>query len=137
MTTAWNALPGWLRSVLAVLAGLVAIIGLSMAADEVAYALGLFPRPPKITYATVPYVVATVYRGVIGVAGAWLAARLAPGRAIGHAIAIGIIGVILSTMGLTASLGYDLGPVWYPAALLVITMPCALAGGYLARRGRT
>ena len=123
------------RSVLAVLGGLIAIVALSMAADEVAYALGLFPRG-KITYEPGPYVIATAYRGAIGVAGSWLAGRLAPSRPMRHALIVGGIGLLLSAAGLVAALNMDLGPVWYPAALLVITVPCAWLGGVLNGGGR-
>lgn len=102
------------RSALAILAGLVAIVALSMAADEVA----------------------TAYRGLIGVFGCWLAARLAPHHPMRHALIVGGIGLVLSTAGLLAALNANLGPVWYPAALLVITMPCAWLGGRLYRGGR-
>jgi len=47
----------------------------------------------------------------------------------------GALGVLLSAAGLAAALTTDLGPVWYPAALLLITMPCALLGGWIHSRG--
>jgi hypothetical protein len=121
------------RSALAVLAGLVAIVALSMLADEIAYSLGVFPRPPKITYDTGPYLIATAYRAVIGVAGCWLAARLAPHHPMRHALIVGGIGLIMSAAGVAAALSMDLGPVWYPIALLVVTLPCAWLGGALYR----
>lgn len=123
------------RSALAVLGGLVAIVALSMLADEVAYALGVFERG-KVTYETEPYVIATAYRAVIGVAGCWLAARLAPSHPMRHALIVGGIGVVMTTAGVAAAFSMDLGPVWYPIALLVVTMPCAWLGGVLnGRRG--
>ena len=121
------------RSALAVLGGLVAIVALSMAADEVTYALGVFPRPPRITYDTGPYLIATAYRGAIGVAGCWLAARLAPHHPMRHALIVGGIGLIMSAAGVVAAFTMDLGPVWYPIALLLITPPCAWLGGALYR----
>lgn len=123
------------RSVVAVVAGLAANVVLAMAADQVAYAAGLFPRPPEVTYETVPYVVATAYRAAFGVAGAWLTARLAPQAAMGHALALGGVGLALTSLGLVAALTMDLGPVWYPLALLVVTLPCAWLGGRLATAG--
>ena len=113
------------------LAGLVAIVAASMLADEAAYALGVFPRPPKIIYDTGPYLIATAYRAVIGVAGCWLAARLAPHHPMRHALIVGAIGLVMSAAGVAAAFTMDLGPVWYPIALLVITMPCAWLGGVL------
>ena len=124
------------RSALAVLGGLAAIVAASMLADEVAYAAGLFPRPPKITYDTGPYLIATAYRAVIGVAGCWLAARLAPSHPMRHALIVGGIGVVMSAAGVFAAFSMDLGPVWYPIALLVITPPSAWLGGRLAGAGK-
>jgi hypothetical protein len=124
------------RSVAAVVAGLAANVVLAMAADQVAYAAGLFPRPPEVTYETVPYVIATAYRAAFGIAGAWLTARLAPQAAMGHALTLGGIGLALSSLGLIATLTMDMGPVWYPLALLVITLPCAWLGGRLATGGK-
>jgi hypothetical protein len=121
------------RSVLAVVAGLAAIVVASMAADEVAYALGLFPRPPKVTYETGSYLIATAYRAAIGVGGGWLAARLAPSRPMRHALIVGAIGVLLTGAGVAAAFTMELGPVWYPIALLIVTLPCAWLGGRLAR----
>ncbi len=65
------------RSALAVVGGLVAIFAASMAMDELMWTLGVFPRPPAITYETAPYLIATVYRAAIGVLGCWIAGRLA------------------------------------------------------------
>jgi len=137
MTTTESAKPvrRWGRSVLAVIAGLAANVALAMAADQIAYAAGLFPKPPAVTYETVPYVIATAYRAVFGVAGAWLTARLAPSHPMRHALILGGIGILLSTAGTVAAFNMDLGPVWYPLALVVVTLPCAWLGARLAQGG--
>jgi hypothetical protein len=119
--------------VLAVVAGLAANVVLAILADELMYALSVFPRPPAISYETGPYIIATVYRAAFGVAGGWLTARLAPSRPMRHALILGGVGLVLCTAGLVASLTMALGPVWYPLALLVVTLPCAWLGGRLHR----
>lgn len=138
MTTSDEVRPRWpwLRSVGAVLAGFAAIVALSVAGDEVAYAAGLFPRPPKITYETGPYVIATIYRAAFGVAGCWLAARLAPAHRMRHALAVGVVGLLISAAGIVVALNADLGPVWYAVAVFAINLPCAWLGGRLAERKR-
>jgi len=125
----------WGRSALAVIAGLAANVVLAMAADQVAYGTGLFPRPPAVTYETVPYVIATAYRAAFGVAGAWLTARLAPSQPMRHAMILGGIGILLSTAGAVAAFNMDLGPVWYPLALVAVTLPCSWLGARLAQGG--
>ena len=116
------------------LAGLAANVVLAMVADQLMYALGVFPRPPAVSYASGPYIIATAYRAVFGVAGSWLAARLAPSHPMRHALILGGIGLALSTAGLAAALSMDLGPAWYPAALLLVTPACAWLGGILGTR---
>jgi len=124
------------RSVLAVVGGLVAIFAASMAMDELMYALRVFPRPPAITYETVPYLIATAYRAAIGVGGCWIAARFAPSRPMRHALILGGIGVLLSLAGTVAALTMEMGPIWYPIALVVVPPPAAWLGGRLAEGRR-
>ena len=47
---------------------------------------------------------ATSYRIVISVAGAWLTARLAPARPMKHALILGGVGTVLGLVGLAADL---------------------------------
>jgi len=72
---------------------------------------------------------ATSYRIVISVAGAWLTARLAPGKPMKHAMILGYVGVVLGLVGLLASWNKGLGPRWYPVALVVLAIPQCWAGG--------
>jgi len=122
------------RSAVAVLAGLAANVVLAMFADQLMYALGLFPRPPAVSHATGPYILATAYRAGFGVAGSWLAARLAPSHPMRHALILGGIGLVLCTAGLVAALSMDLGPVWYPLALLIVTPASTWLGGILGAK---
>jgi hypothetical protein len=46
-----------------------------------------------------------------------------------HALILGAIGAVLSTVGLFAMWG--VGPLWYPIALVIVALPCAWAGGKL------
>jgi len=76
---------------------------------------------------------ATVYRTVYGVAASYLAAWLAPGRPMLHAMNLGILGLLVSVAGAAASWnkGPAFGPHWYPLALIVLVLPTAWAGGKL------
>jgi len=47
--------------------------------------------------------VATVYRLVYGVVSGYITARLAPDRSLTHAIALGVVGLVLSTAGAVAT----------------------------------
>ena len=51
-----------------------------------------------------------------------------------HALTLGLIGTVLSTIGVIATSGMDLGPRWYPIALAASALPLAWIGGALYRR---
>jgi hypothetical protein len=80
-----------LRSVGAMLAGLVAIFVLSIGTDMALHASGIFP-PFGQPMADALFLLATAYRIVYGVAGSYVTARLAPDRPMRHALALGIVG---------------------------------------------
>jgi surface polysaccharide O-acyltransferase-like enzyme len=121
-----------LRSIGAVLAGLLAIIILSSATDMALHATGIFP-PFGQPMADGLFLLATAYRIVYGVAGSYLAARLAPNRPMQHALALGVVGLAISIAGAAATwnAGPTFGPKWYPLAVIAIALPCAWAGGKL------
>ncbi len=62
-----------------------------------------------------------------------MAARLAPDRSMGHALALGLAGLVLSIAGVAVTYGKgpEFGPLWYSIAIVVIALPCAWAGGWL------
>jgi hypothetical protein len=123
------------RSVGAVLAGLVAIFVLSIATDIVLHAAGVFP-PLGQPFSDRLCLLATSYRVVYAVIGSYLTARLAPNRPVRHALVLGLIGVVLSTLGavVTWNRGPAFGPHWYPVTLILISLPCAWLGGRMVRQ---
>jgi len=119
-----------LRSIGAVLAGFLVIVVLSIATDVVLHAMGVFPPLEEpMSDAHLPLLLATAYRIVYGVVGSYITARLAPDRPMQHALLLGAIGLVLSTVG--AVVMWDAGPAWYSLAIIAIAMPCAWAGGKL------
>lgn len=123
---------GALRRIGSVLAGLLAIIMVTTATDIVLHATGVFP-PWGQPMSDALFLLATAYRIVYGVAGCYLAARLAPDRPMRHALALGAVGVAMSLAGAVATwnAGPAFGPKWYPLTLVATAMPCAWAGGRL------
>jgi len=121
-----------LRRIGAVLAGFLAIFILSIATDVALHATGVFP-PWGQPMSDALFLLATAYRIVFGVAGCYIAARLAPDRPMQHALALGVVGFAVSILGAVATWdrGPAFGPHWYPVAIIAITMPCAWAGGRL------
>jgi hypothetical protein len=127
----------WRRSVGSVLAGLIAIVVLSVGTDTLLHATGVYPRWFQPMSAPL-WVLATAYRVVYGIAGGYVTARLAPDRPMHHALALGVIGVVLSTVGAVVNWnkGAAYGPHWYPIALIAISLPSCWVGGmmWLTRR---
>jgi len=119
-----------LRSIGAVVAGLLFIFIVTTVIDVVLHTIGVFPPWGK-PMSDALFGLATAYRIIISVAGCWIAARLAPDRPMGHALALGAVGVVLSAIGTAATWnkGPEFGPHWYPLLLIVISMPCAWLGG--------
>lgn len=122
------------RSAAAVLGGLVAVFVLSLGTDQVLHTLQVFPPWGQPMYETGLLLLALAYRIVYGVVGGYIAARLAPRNPMRHALALGVVGLGLSTAG---AIGMrDLGPSWYPIALVLTALPCAWLGGALHRAQR-
>ena len=121
-----------LRSIGAVLAGVLTIIILSIGTDIALHVSGIYP-PWGEPIADALFLLATAYRSVYAVAGSYIAARLAPDRPMQHALVPGVVGLALGIVGAVAAWngGPELGPKWYPLALIAIAMPCAWVGGRL------
>jgi hypothetical protein len=121
-----------LKSIGAVLAGFVAVFVLSLGTDVVLHATGVFP-PWDQRMSDALFLLATAYRTIYCSAGSYIAARLAPKSPMGHALALGILGLVVSTAGavVTWNKGSAFGPHWYPVALVVTAIPCAWLGGRL------
>jgi Na+/citrate or Na+/malate symporter len=124
-----------LRSVGAVLAGIIVGVVLTLATDLVLHATHVFP-PLGQPSSSGPLLLATIYRTIYGVAASYITARLAPDRPMGHALAGGLVGLIVSTIGAVATWnrGPAFGPHWYPVALIVLALPTAWVGGWLRVR---
>jgi hypothetical protein len=125
------------RGTIAVLAGLAANVVLGLGTDQVLHATGVYP-PWGQPMSEPLFGLATAYRIVYAVLGGYLTARVAPDRPMRHAIALGVVGVIVSTVGLVATwnAGPAFGPKWYPIALVLVSIPCAWLGAKLYLRGR-
>jgi len=126
-----------LRRIGAVLAGLLAIFVLSLGTDALLHVAGIFP-PLGQSMSDQLFLLATAYRIVYAVAGCYITARLAPDRPMGHAVALGLVGVVLSTIGAVVTWNHQptLGPHWYPLALIAQSLPCAWLGGWLFLKSR-
>jgi len=121
------------RSVRAVLAGFLAVLVLSLGTDQVLHVLKVFP-PWGQRMADPLFLLATAYRIVYTVAGGYITARLAPHTPTRHALILGFVGLFFGAVGvLVAITKPELGPLWYPVAIVLAAVPGSWLGGALYR----
>lgn len=118
------------KSIWAVVAGVLFIIAVTTLVDVVLHAVGVYP-PMNQRLSDNLAVLATAYRIVISIGGAWLTARLAPGKPMKHALILGVVGTVLGLVGVVATWNAGLGPRWYPILLAVLAIPQCWLGGKL------
>ena len=121
-----------MKSVLAVLAGLVVTIVLSTCVDLFVVYAGLLPEK-SADNTDMHWAIIAAYRALIVVLGCWVAARLAPSRPMMHALIAGGIGMALAVAGVIYSWdkGPEFGPHWFSITVALTALPCAWIGGRL------
>lgn len=126
-----------LRSLGAILLGLVVVVVLSTATDQVMHAVGVFPPSGEPMQDPALFALALAYRCAFTVLGGYATARFAPRAGLSHAVILGVIGTCLAIAGAVATLGRpEFGPAWYPIALVITGIPGAWLGGILHTRPR-
>jgi hypothetical protein len=123
----------------AVFAGVATVVALSTLTDAVLHASGIYP-PSGQPMADGLFLLAVGYRTAFGIAGSFVAARIAPDHPMAHALILGVIGGVVGLGGTIATWnrGPEFGPHWYPIAVTALAIPNAWLGGRLAvaARGR-
>ena len=112
-------------SIGAVLAGFLAIVILSVGTDTILEQAGVLPE--GALFDTGLLLLALMYRSLYSVIGAYITARLAPNHPMRHALALGMLGIVVSALGTLAA--RDLGPAWYGLVLVLVSLPLAWLGG--------
>jgi hypothetical protein len=121
------------RSAGALLLGFITVVVLSLGTDEILHVLKVYPPWGQSMYDAGLCLLALSYRIVYTIAGNYIAARYAPYAPMGHALALGVVGFIVSGAGAIATIPMHLSPDWYPIAIVVTALPCAWLGGVLYR----
>lgn len=127
-----------LKSIGAVIAGLVVIFVLSLVTDAILGAVGVLQAgaPLPMRGAELLITVILLYRLIYSVIGCYVAARLAPNQPMQHALALGVLGLLISTGGAIMTAQQSMGPAWYAWGLVVFALPCAWLGGRLFVKGQ-
>jgi hypothetical protein len=118
-----------LKSILAVFAGFLTVVILSVATDAILEGAGIFPPPDQGLFITWMLVLAFGYRTLYNIVGGYITAAIAPSNPVRHAIILGCIGTVAGAVGVVV--GWDLSDHWYPIALAVEAIPTCWLGGKL------
>lgn len=119
------------RSILALLAGFVANIVLSLATDVGLQAVGILPVLGQETMNNFQSALAAAYRTLYCVLSSYIVARLAPCRPMAHALIGAGAGMVIATVGAIVTWNKGLGPHWYVIVLIVLALPTGWLGGKL------
>ena len=119
-----------LRSVGAVLAGFIFIGVTHTGIDAILENIGVLPKG-NLHVGTGLILIVIGYRAVLSLIGCYITARLAPNSPMKHALALGIVGVLLSAVGAIVTANMNLGPSWYAWTLVALSLPIAWLGGKL------
>jgi hypothetical protein len=122
-----------LRSTTAVLLGFIAAVVLSLGTDQVLHVLKVYPPWGQSMYDQGLCLLALAYRIVYTIVGGYITARYAPHAPMGHALALGVVGLVVGGAGAIVTIPMHLSPAWYPIALALTALPCAWLGGVLSR----
>jgi hypothetical protein len=126
-------MPERMKSVLAVAAGFVAIVVLSLGADMVLRAL--LPHrfsPDGAAKDAAVLIIALFYSAAFAVLGCYLAACLSPQNPKRHAMILGCIGLLLSIVATIVN--WKTAPIWYHIIALLLILPAAWVGGEMRER---
>jgi hypothetical protein len=115
-----------LKSIGAVIAGLVFIGVTHSAIDAILESTGVLPKG-NLYVSTSLILFVIFYRAVFSLLGCYLTAKLAPQNPMRHALILGGIGTLLSATGAIVTADMNLGPAWYAWSLVVIPLPCGVA----------
>src|SRR5678815_1191954 len=103
-----------LKSIGAVLAGLIFIVISHTAVDKILEGLGIFPHPDQGLHVTWMLLLALAYRTVLSIVGCYITGVLAPSRPMLHALILGFIGLVVGTIAAITVMPMGLSPAWYP-----------------------
>lgn len=112
------------RSILALFAGFVVNVVLSLLTDFALQFAGVLHMPMNDRQSAL----AAGYRTIYSVIGSYVVARLAPYRPMQHALFGAAMGVVIAAAGAAATWNKNLGPHWYPVVLILTALPTGWTG---------
>jgi hypothetical protein len=123
------------RIAIAAFIGLIVTAALSIATDMLMIALGIFPKDGDVMTSQGLLVLASAYRAVFSILGAFVAAAIAGAHFMSAVRVLGGVATVLAVFGIFAMWRKWNGPTaWYPISLAVLAIPYCLIGGKLYGR---
>jgi hypothetical protein len=119
-----------IKSLGALLAGMIVGIVLSLGTDKVLVNMGVIPSDNLWVPATTIWFV-LAYRTLYNMLSCYIIARLAPSSPMRLALIAGVIGTLASVAGAIVTKDMNVGPAWYAWTLALLTLPSAWLGGWL------
>jgi hypothetical protein len=120
-----------LKSIGAVIGGLIFIMITHTATDAVLESAGILPKG-HLHVGTGLILFVVLYRLLWSMLGCYITAKIAPSAPMKHALILGVIGTVFSIAGAVVTMNMDLAPVWYGWMLAITALPAAWVGGKLA-----
>jgi hypothetical protein len=113
------------RSVWAIVAGFLVVVALSIGTDVILHITRVYTGPRLNDSQSA---LATAYRTLFAIIGGYITARLAPKKPMKHALVGAAIGTVIATAGAAVTWNMDVGPRWYPIALILTAFPTGWIG---------
>lgn len=123
-----------LKSVGAVIAGLLTVAILSVLTDAILEGIGFFPPATEGLYDNNLLLIALLYRTVYAFMGGFVTAKLAPEKPMKLVLILLLIGTIMGILGVIA--GWNLSERWYPISLVITSAAALYIGGRLGSKGK-
>ena len=124
-----------IKSVIAVLTGLITVIILANGTDIFLETAGIFPSvKDQLENGFNTYwmlMLAITYRTAYMIIGGYITALLSPGKPMRHVLILGIIGTILGIAGAIAAWG--IAPSWFLISIVLLGLPAVWVGGRIMR----
>ncbi len=120
-----------LKSIVAVVAGFLAVAVPSVITDEILHAMDIMPRLTVLP--TNDALLALAYRSVFTILGGFVTAKLAPRNAMKHVWILACIGLLGGLGGVAAATSQGFGPAWYAWAIAIEAIPLVWLGGKMAK----
>lgn len=114
------------RSILSIVLGLGISTLLPIVTNQLVRTLDAFPQGSSE--------LALVYRSVYIVLGSYITARFAPYASMRHAMILGVIMFLISSIGTYSLIFMGVPPIWYAYGIAIIVFPCVWLGSILYQR---